>query len=203
MRYGLCEWGYWVYHARRVNTSYVWVHILNFVMQIVWIMPQALHWWPPPPWCWKFKMWQYLHIAGSLSESCLYSYIPRNCVAPSDSVPAASRFIIFFFLSVFWTGNCWILLEELVFSKVFHFWISRTIDRRKRLIIAMDAAFGMEYLHGKNIVHFDLKSHNFLVNMRDPHRPVCKAIYFIRILLFFIRISHLVCLSFVTKTQSI
>nr|POF05612.1 putative serine/threonine-protein kinase [Quercus suber] len=50
----------------------------------------------------------------------------------------------------------------------------RTIDRRKRLIIAMDAAFGMEYFHGKNIVHFDLKSHNFLVNMRDPHRPVCK-----------------------------
>ncbi|KAK6236238.1 hypothetical protein SCA6_011575, partial [Theobroma cacao] len=50
----------------------------------------------------------------------------------------------------------------------------RTIDRRKRLIIAMDAAFGMEYLHEKNIVHFDLKSHNFLVNMRDPHRPVCK-----------------------------
>ncbi|PKI75717.1 hypothetical protein CRG98_003860 [Punica granatum] len=50
----------------------------------------------------------------------------------------------------------------------------RTIDRRKRLIIARDAAFGMEYLHGKNIVHFDLKSHNFLVNMRDPQRPVCK-----------------------------
>ncbi|XP_022732217.1 dual specificity protein kinase shkE-like isoform X2 [Durio zibethinus] len=50
----------------------------------------------------------------------------------------------------------------------------RTIDRRKRLIIAMDAAFGMEYLHEKNIVHFDLKSHNFLVNMRDPWRPVCK-----------------------------
>ncbi|KAL6274777.1 hypothetical protein ACE6H2_025469 [Prunus campanulata] len=50
----------------------------------------------------------------------------------------------------------------------------RTIDRRKRLIIAMDAAFGMEYLHEKSIVHFDLKSHNFLVNMRDPQRPVCK-----------------------------
>ncbi|XP_042510320.1 uncharacterized protein LOC122085802 [Macadamia integrifolia] len=50
----------------------------------------------------------------------------------------------------------------------------RTIDRRKRLIIAMDAAFGMQYLHEKNVVHFDLKSHNFLVNMRDPHRPVCK-----------------------------
>ncbi|KAG5559412.1 hypothetical protein RHGRI_009074 [Rhododendron griersonianum] len=50
----------------------------------------------------------------------------------------------------------------------------RTIDRRKRLIIAMDAAFGMEYLHEKNVVHFDLKSHNLLVNMRDPQRPVCK-----------------------------
>ncbi|XP_068653613.1 LOW QUALITY PROTEIN: RAF-like serine/threonine-protein kinase PRAF [Aristolochia californica] len=50
----------------------------------------------------------------------------------------------------------------------------RTIDRRKRIIIAMDAVFGMEYLHEKNIIHFDLKSHNFLVNMRDPQRPVCK-----------------------------
>uniref|UniRef100_A0A0D9VV16 Protein kinase domain-containing protein n=1 Tax=Leersia perrieri TaxID=77586 RepID=A0A0D9VV16_9ORYZ len=49
------------------------------------------------------------------------------------------------------------------------------LDWRKRITVAKDAAIGMEYLHSKDIVHFDLKCDNLLVNIKDPSRPICKV----------------------------
>jgi len=46
----------------------------------------------------------------------------------------------------------------------------RTVDRRKRLMLHLAWNICSE----KGVVYFDLKCGNLLVNMRDPHRPVCK-----------------------------
>ncbi|PSS20906.1 Serine/threonine-protein kinase [Actinidia chinensis var. chinensis] len=100
--------------------------------------------------------WKEAHMLGQLHHPNIVALYGVVTDGPVTSLAAVTEYMV--------NGS----LKQVLRRK------DRTIDRRKRLIIAMDAAFGMEYLHEKNIVHFDLKSHNFLVNMRDPQRPVCK-----------------------------
>ncbi|GAX83856.1 hypothetical protein CEUSTIGMA_g11281.t1 [Chlamydomonas eustigma] len=45
---------------------------------------------------------------------------------------------------------------------------------RIKASIALQAARGMEYLHSQQVVHFDLKSDNFLCDLRDPLSPIVK-----------------------------
>ncbi|KAJ4829409.1 hypothetical protein Tsubulata_006597 [Turnera subulata] len=100
--------------------------------------------------------WKEALLLGSLHHPNVVSFYGIVRDGPDGSLATVTEFMV--------NGS----LKQFLQKK------DRTIDRRKRLIIAMDAAFGMEYLHGKNIVHFDLKCENLLVNMRDPQRPVCK-----------------------------
>ncbi|KAI4335444.1 hypothetical protein L6164_014088 [Bauhinia variegata] len=100
--------------------------------------------------------WKEALILSSLHHPNVVSFYGIVRDGPDGSLATVTEFMI--------NGS----LKQFLHKK------DRTIDRRKRVIISMDAAFGMEYLHGKNIVHFDLKCENLLVNMRDPQRPVCK-----------------------------
>ncbi|KAF8034445.1 hypothetical protein BT93_C0680 [Corymbia citriodora subsp. variegata] len=100
--------------------------------------------------------WKEAHLLGQLHHPNIVAFYGVVSDGPVTNLATVTEYMV--------NGS----LKQVLRKK------DRTIDRRKRLIIAMDAAFGMEYLHEKNIVHFDLKSHNFLVNMRDPQRPICK-----------------------------
>ncbi|KAL6223932.1 hypothetical protein ACLB2K_002789 [Fragaria x ananassa] len=100
--------------------------------------------------------WKEAHILGQLHHPNIVAFYGGVTDGPVKNLATVTEYMV--------NGS----LRQVLRRK------DRTIDRRKRIILAMDAAFGMEYLHEKSIVHFDLKSHNFLVNMRDPQRPVCK-----------------------------
>ncbi|XP_019167163.1 PREDICTED: serine/threonine-protein kinase STE20-like isoform X2 [Ipomoea nil] len=100
--------------------------------------------------------WKEAHILGRLHHPNIVALYGVVTDGPTNNLATVTEYMV--------NGS----LKQVLQKR------DRTIDCRKRLIIAMDAAFGMEYLHQKNVVHFDLKSHNFLVNMRDPQRPVCK-----------------------------
>ena len=46
---------------------------------------------------------------------------------------------------------------------------------RLMTVLALDAARGMEYLHSRKLIHFDLKADNLLCDLRDLSRPVVKV----------------------------
>lgn len=44
----------------------------------------------------------------------------------------------------------------------------------QKVAIALRIAFGMQFLHSKHVIHFDLKAANLLCDLRDASRPVVK-----------------------------
>ncbi|PQQ00067.1 uncharacterized protein Pyn_28370 [Prunus yedoensis var. nudiflora] len=78
--------------------------------------------------------WKEALILGSLHHPNVVSFYGIVRDGPDGSLATVTEFMV--------NGS----LKQFLQKK------DRTIDRRKRLIIAMDAAFGMEYLHGRNII---------------------------------------------------
>ncbi|KAK8658711.1 hypothetical protein V6N13_036909 [Hibiscus sabdariffa] len=98
-----------------------------------------------------------------------YEFEDRKLDIRNTGVPLVDHSRGDFGISTLQSSWLMALLDTVLVSK------DRQLDRRKRLIIAMYATFGMEYLHSKNIVHFDLKYDNLIVNLKDHVRPICKV----------------------------
>ncbi|KAF5733571.1 hypothetical protein HS088_TW16G00011 [Tripterygium wilfordii] len=103
------------------------------------------------------EFWREAEILSKLHHPNVVAFYGVVQDGPGETLATVTEFMV--------NGS----LRHVLLSK------ERHLDRRKRLIIAMDAAFGMEYLHSKNLVHFDLKCDNLLVNLKDPLRPICKV----------------------------
>lgn len=43
-----------------------------------------------------------------------------------------------------------------------------------RIKLALDTARGVEYLHWRRVIHFDIKADNIMTDLKDPKRPTGK-----------------------------
>lgn len=55
------------------------------------------------------------------------------------------------------------------------FWNQGRARLKMKCQIALQAASAVEYLHSKQLIHFDLKADNFLCDLRDATKPVVKV----------------------------
>ena len=72
------------------------------------------------------------------------------------------------------TGNYNLLIEELLGPSLFSFFeLGKHKDRKQLLkdvcMISLQGLERLEYIHSKDIIHKDIKPHNFLIGLKDPN----------------------------------
>ena len=72
------------------------------------------------------------------------------------------------------TRNYNLLIEELLGPSLFSFFKLRKNNNRKQLLkdicmISLQGLERLEYIHSKDIIHKDIKPHNFLIGLKDPN----------------------------------